>query len=182
MGQRIGWKRRWFSRRAIVFHLLLLVIVPGCLVAGWWQVHRAMQGNLLSYGYAVEWPIFAIAAVVGWWQLIMEDPADVEGRRQERIRRAQPRKALLATPELLAANQAALERHRAQLPAPEATGGDLAVIERSDGALVRVEQGDDLASYNAYLATLATRGRSKTWRNPRGMPAVPRAGGEGGGR
>lgn len=170
MGQRIGWKRRWFSRRAIVFHLLVLVIVPGCLIAGWWQVHRAMQGNMLSYGYSVEWPIFAIAAVFGWWQLIMEDPSAVEARRQERIRRALPRKALTATPELLAANQAALERHRAQLPTPEAAGTDLAVVERADGSLARVEQGDDLAAYNAYLATLATQGRTKTWRNPRGMP------------
>jgi hypothetical protein len=82
-------RRRWLSLRAITFHLLLLVIVPGCLLAGWWQVHRAMDGNVLSYAYSIEWPIFAVIAVIGWWQLIQEDPADVRARHAERIRRAQ---------------------------------------------------------------------------------------------
>lgn len=61
---------RWLSPRSLLLHLLLLVVAPGCLVAGWWQVHRALSGNLLSYGYSVEWPAFAIIAGVAWWQLI----------------------------------------------------------------------------------------------------------------
>jgi hypothetical protein len=47
-----------------------------------------MQGNTLSYFYSFEWPIFAILSVVGWWQLIHENPADVEARKIERARRA----------------------------------------------------------------------------------------------
>jgi hypothetical protein len=82
------WTVRWFRKRALLYHLLVIIIAPGCLWAGWWQIHRAMQGNALSYFYSVEWPIFAILAVVGWWQLIHEDPADVEARKVERARRA----------------------------------------------------------------------------------------------
>ena len=42
-----------------------------------------MSGNTLSYAYSVEWPIFAVIAVIGWWQLIHEDPAEVVARKVE---------------------------------------------------------------------------------------------------
>ena len=42
-------RRRWFCKRALFYHLLVAIIAPGCLYAGWWQVHRAMAGNFLSY-------------------------------------------------------------------------------------------------------------------------------------
>lgn len=65
----------------MLFHLLVTVIVAGCLLAFWWQVHQALAGNLLSWAYTIEWPIFAVIAVVGWWQLIHEDPSEVAARR-----------------------------------------------------------------------------------------------------
>lgn len=167
-------RRRWFSKRALLWHLLLIIIVPGCLSAAWWQAHRAVGGNTLSWGYTVEWPIFAVVAIIGWWQLIMEDPAEVEARRHERIRRAQPRQMATATPQLLAANRAALEMHRAQLGPVASSGGDLAIIDDGAGQVRSVATGD-LRTYNAYLATLAMQGRAKTWRNPRGMPEAPKA-------
>jgi len=73
-----GWgvQRPWCSRKALVLHLALAATVGLCLVAAWWQVNRARSGNLLSYGYAVEWPIFAGVAVVFWWQLIHDQPDD----------------------------------------------------------------------------------------------------------
>lgn len=70
-------RRRWLSGRAIIAHLALAVSVPVCLAAAWWQVRRAQSGNLLSYGYAVEWPVFAVLAFILWWQLIHYEPADV---------------------------------------------------------------------------------------------------------
>lgn len=78
--------QRWLSRRAFVLHFLLVTVVPGCLVAGWWQVHRALSGNLLSYFYSIEWPIFAILGVIAWWQLIHDvpTPADYAHPRRER--------------------------------------------------------------------------------------------------
>lgn len=61
---------RWLSPRALVLHVAVVLVATACLIAGWWQVGRARSGNWLSYAYAVEWPAFAVLAVVGWWQLL----------------------------------------------------------------------------------------------------------------
>ena len=50
---------RWFSGRALLLHLALLVWFPGCLVAMWWQVTVALAGNALGWLYAIEWPVRA---------------------------------------------------------------------------------------------------------------------------
>jgi hypothetical protein len=108
---------RWLSRRAFVLHFLLVTVVPACLLAGWWQVHRALGGNLLSYFYSVEWPIFAILGGVAWWQLIHDVPTEAEYENPRRERRSflhrddeVPSRALkwdssLETPELQNYNQ-----------------------------------------------------------------------------
>jgi hypothetical protein len=80
--------KRWLSRRAFVLHFLLVTVVPACLLAGWWQVHRALGGNLLSYFYSVEWPIFAILGAVAWWQLIHDVPTPRDYERPRRERRS----------------------------------------------------------------------------------------------
>ena len=64
----------WFSRRAVLLHLTALVVVPGCLALGWWQLHRALSGNTLSWAYTVEWPFFAAYGVYMWWRLVHEQP------------------------------------------------------------------------------------------------------------
>jgi integral membrane protein len=76
-----GVQQRWFSRRALLLHLEVIVIAPGCAAAGWWQATRALAGNGLSWLYSVEWPIFAILAIGGWWRLIHEDPAEYRARK-----------------------------------------------------------------------------------------------------
>jgi DNA-binding transcriptional regulator of glucitol operon len=55
----------------------MLLFVPGCAAAAWWQITRATDGNGLSYLYAVEWPIFAILGVYFWWMLIHTDYENV---------------------------------------------------------------------------------------------------------
>ena len=69
-----GGRRRWLSARACRLHAAVLVAVPLCLLAGWWQATRALDGNALSYAYAVEWPFFAGLAAWTWWQLLHTDP------------------------------------------------------------------------------------------------------------
>jgi DNA-binding transcriptional regulator of glucitol operon len=64
----------WFSRRAVLLHLTALVVVPGCLALGWWQLHRALSGNTLSWAYTVEWPFFAAYGVYMWWRILHEQP------------------------------------------------------------------------------------------------------------
>jgi hypothetical protein len=44
----------------------VVVLVVGFLGLGWWQVGRATDGNLLSFGYAVEWPAFAAFVLYVW--------------------------------------------------------------------------------------------------------------------
>ena len=76
-------RERWLSTRALLLHAALVVWFPGCLFAFWWQVHRAFDGNGLSYLYSIEWPAFALAGVWGWWQLVHTDPATVGRRAQQ---------------------------------------------------------------------------------------------------
>ena len=54
-------------------HLAVLVLVPGCALAAWWQINRAEGGNQLSYLYSVMWPAFGILSVYFWWMLIHTD-------------------------------------------------------------------------------------------------------------
>jgi len=75
-------RKRWLSGRALVLHLEVAIIAPGCVAAGWWQATRALGGNELSWFYSVEWPVFALLAVGGWWYLIHEDPEVYRARRR----------------------------------------------------------------------------------------------------
>jgi hypothetical protein len=75
-------RKRWFSRRALQLHLEVAIVAPGCAVAGWWQATRALAGNDLSWVYSVEWPVFALLAIAGWWYLIHEDPEVYRARKK----------------------------------------------------------------------------------------------------
>jgi hypothetical protein len=164
------------------------------LVAGWWQVHRAMAGNALSYAYSVEWPLFALVAVIGWWQLIQEDPAEVEERKRERRRRGRPnpvafdaevlRREIAAHPELvkvfpelsrafpeLVAEGGTGHRPQGAEPVPGAElvpGVGLAARGSSAAAADGPAPSEELRSYNDALARLAATGKAKSWRNPNG--------------
>jgi len=118
----------------MLLHLAFVTVASLCLLAGWWQVDRARSGNLASYGYAVEWPVFAVVAGYFWWQLIHDHPGETAG----------------TTP-----------------PAHPTPGGSGA----PDGVRrLRDEESPQLRAYNDSLSALAAEGRSKTWRNPKGLP------------
>ncbi|MGH3182231.1 MAG: hypothetical protein ACRDOH_24905 [Streptosporangiaceae bacterium] len=38
--------------------LVVVLMVAGCAGATWWQVRRALDGNLLSDFYAFMWPVY----------------------------------------------------------------------------------------------------------------------------
>lgn len=175
-------------------HLAFLAIAAGCSIAAWWQVHRAMAGNTLSYLYSVEWPAFIVVAGIGWWQMFHDTPEDIAERRAHHARaraasaevvaRTLPRAALAITvgsdnltgagaldgsaraPELTDGGG------RSQVPATAPRSGAWpALADDDDTELLAGEDQptDDLAAYNRYLALLAVRGRAKTWRNPHGV-------------
>jgi hypothetical protein len=57
------WTPAWIAR-----HVAMVVLVSGFLGLGWWQVSRAAGGNTLSWGYAIEWPVFAGFVLYVWWR------------------------------------------------------------------------------------------------------------------
>lgn len=65
------WTPGWLVRHAVA-----LACVAVFLALGWWQVRRAAAGNVLSYAYAVEWPVFAAFVVFMWVK-------EVRGLRRE---------------------------------------------------------------------------------------------------
>jgi DNA-binding transcriptional regulator of glucitol operon len=128
------------SRRAFFLHFLLVTAVPACLVAGWWQVHRALSGNLLSYFYSVEWPIFALLGVRAWWQLVHDERVAGDFDKPSKTSRS-------------------FWHRDDEVPSPTLIW---------DKAL----ESPELVAYNNYLHTLSAGQARKTWRNPRGLPAV----------
>ncbi|MEV1147484.1 hypothetical protein AB0I76_28150, partial [Micromonospora sp. NPDC049799] len=57
------WTPGWIAR-----HVAMVVLVGAFLSLGWWQVSRAAAGNAISWGYAIEWPVFAGFVVFVWWR------------------------------------------------------------------------------------------------------------------
>jgi DNA-binding transcriptional regulator of glucitol operon len=58
--------RRVLTWRWIGVHLGMVVLVVGFLLLAWWQIDRARGGNALSFGYAIEWPAFAVFVIYVW--------------------------------------------------------------------------------------------------------------------
>ena len=78
-------RKRWFSARAVLLHCTVIVVTSLCLAAAWWQIGRARGGNDVSFAYALQWPLFAVIAVVYWWHLIHDDkPEEIRARRTAR--------------------------------------------------------------------------------------------------
>lgn len=87
----------WIAR-----HLLAVVLVLGFLALGWWQLRRASAGNMLSWAYAVEWPVFAGFVAFIWLREVRlalhgsraaesdPTPASAGARRPVRVVRATP--------------------------------------------------------------------------------------------
>lgn len=65
----------------------MVILTVACLVLGWWQIGRARGGNGLSFGYAIEWPAFAIFVVFVWYREIRIQRA---GKQDEPVRISEP--------------------------------------------------------------------------------------------
>lgn len=129
----------------MLLHLAVVVVAPGCVLAGWWQVTVALSGNLLSYLYSVEWPVFAIISVVMWWQLVHDDPEAISARRM--------------------ANHLNDSPVRVGPPPPDDHAGDEGPSPAERSVRRRDEESEELRAYNDYLAGLAAGGGIRSWRN-----------------
>ncbi len=115
-------RSRWLSWWAIGLHLALAAWVAGCAVATWWQVGRAASGNDLSYTYAFEWPLFAIAGVYCWWSLLHTSPEAAEERAARRAEDERAKQALYAARRDRAEEGAELAAYNDHLAALAASG------------------------------------------------------------
>lgn len=57
---------RFFTPAWLLRHTALLVLTAAFLGLGWWQWNRAHEGNMLSWGYTFQWPLFALFALGLW--------------------------------------------------------------------------------------------------------------------
>ena len=91
---------RWLSKRAVSLHVVVLVAVPACAVAAWWQIHRAQDGNDLSYLYSVMWPVFGVLALAFWWLLIHTDydTVGLKGMRRQQAASTPPPASVAQAP------------------------------------------------------------------------------------
>ena len=111
----------------------LVVWIPGCAVACWWQVGVGRSGDALGWVYAVMWPSFAAFGTVFWWHFVHDDPDSLGRRGLRRLQRA----------------------------SADASGARPGSREGTcDDTIRRAEEADpELAAYNAYLAALARQDR-----------------------
>jgi hypothetical protein len=77
--------RRFLSPRWIARHVAMVVLVGTFLALGWWQIGRAADGNALSYGYAFEWPVFALFVIFVWYREIRGELAGPASREPTRL-------------------------------------------------------------------------------------------------
>jgi hypothetical protein len=64
----------------VLGHVLALLGVAVCVAACLWQYQRATAGNMLSWAYTVQWPLFAIFVVFLWGRAVR----DARGTRAPR--------------------------------------------------------------------------------------------------
>ncbi len=138
-------RERWLSGRAVALHVAVLVVVPACAIAAWWQINRAQDGNQLSYLYSVMWPVFGLLAVIFWWMLVHTDYDSVglKGMRRQQA---------------TGTSASNVPDGAATSPAPLTPVSEVRVGSADD------DNDPDLAAYNARLAELSAKG-PKTWRH-----------------
>jgi DNA-binding transcriptional regulator of glucitol operon len=113
----------------------MVILTAACLVLGWWQIDRARGGNALSFGYAIEWPAFAIFVVFVWYREIRITRA---GTPAEPVRISEP----------------------VLVRAKDAAPVEVAAATAASGASVD-EVDPELAEYNRLLAWLAANPGSR---------------------
>jgi DNA-binding transcriptional regulator of glucitol operon len=131
--------RRFFTLGWLGLHALAIVLVTVFLGFGWWQLQRAEAGNMRSWGYTFEWPMFAIFVIVMWVKM-MYDEVHEDGKEAEEAART------------------------AAAPRPAPAG---AAVPGGNGQVGGSGQGHDaetdpeLAAYNRYLARLNDEARRR---------------------
>lgn len=140
----LGPMRRLWTPRWLLVHAGATILVVGFLLLGWWQLTRAADGNLLSYGYAIEWPAFAAFVVYVWVKEARQAVRAADTADADPAATGTP-----ATPATAARQLTPLRRTRGREEAAYDDTGD-----------------PELASYNRYLAWLNAHPHAPTSEYP----------------
>lgn len=70
---RLTYVRRFFTPGWLGLHLIAVLLIGAFLLAGWWQLARAQGGNLQSWAYVIEWPLFAVFVVAMWVRMVRDE-------------------------------------------------------------------------------------------------------------
>jgi hypothetical protein len=154
--------RRLLTPGWLVRHAVAALLVVGFLGLGWWQISRAAEGNTLSWGYAVEWPVFAGFVVFLWYR---EARATVRGVHPPPNATSGPpappdrhvTTASSATPEPVATADRSAVPHRPATPEPVTSGAGFrrpVRVARPPVRSAEPAEDDSLAAYNDYLSWL----------------------------
>jgi DNA-binding transcriptional regulator of glucitol operon len=65
--------RRFFTPGWLGLHALAAALFGAFVGFGWWQFHRAVGGNMRSWGYTFEWPVFAVFVIVMWVKMMYDE-------------------------------------------------------------------------------------------------------------
>ncbi|TWJ15261.1 hypothetical protein LX16_0961 [Stackebrandtia albiflava] len=74
---------RFLTPGWLLRHVLAVVVTVGCLGMGYWQWTRATEGSSISWGYAFEWPLFAVFAIALWIREVRTELARGRGESVE---------------------------------------------------------------------------------------------------
>jgi hypothetical protein len=171
--------RPYLSRRCLLLHATLLVLLPAFAWLTDWQLHRAEGGNSLSWAYVFLWPCFAVYAVYTWWNLVRDDVARQRGEgRDGPVSSAVPGSAADDRDGLVVGAPSSPDRP----PGWALTGGRKKNIAIAAAAPIDAERGGKgerftpqtedeatrLAEYNRYLAALNAQDEAEDARRASG--------------
>ncbi|MFX0591998.1 hypothetical protein [Melissospora conviva] len=140
--------RRLWTPRWLALHAVALVLVVAFLGLGWWQVTRAAGGNAISWGYALEWPVFAGFVIYMW---IREMRAELGSGGAGDASPSEADAAAGAT----ASSESALSPAETPEEAPGPVRIRRPVRVTRDASAADSDGGDpELAAYNRYLSWL----------------------------
>jgi DNA-binding transcriptional regulator of glucitol operon len=74
--------RRFLTPGWLGLHALAFTLFFSFLAFGWWQLQRAEDGNMRSWGYTFEWPLFAVFVIVMWVKMMRDEIAE-DGKEAE---------------------------------------------------------------------------------------------------
>lgn len=136
-------RRLLLTPRWLALTTAMVALVIGFCVLGWWQAERALvDGNTRSFGYALEWPAFAIMVVIMYVKTFREELRTGRSRSED----------IVPTPPRPASGR----------PGTSARAGVPSLAARETQPEPDVDDDPELAAYNRHLARLSARAGATT--------------------